>query len=199
MQGAKAVLINITGGLDMTLYEVDEAANRIREEVDADAHIIFGSTFDEALQGKIRVSCVATGIDAHVTGVVNKGRIAQMEKEIEEASSKEEESIDSFSTLQQDLLITDFEEDEESLQLADIENTSPYGEVADAYTSSASEEDDRPLSFFDRLMGRKNQPTRPSNSSKQTRPQPLIQSTDDETVEEEEAEIPAFLRRQSNR
>lgn len=198
MQGAKAVLINITGGLDMTLYEVDEAANRIREEVDANAHIIFGSTFDEALQGKIRVSCVATGIDAHVTGVVNKGRIAQMEKEIEEASSKiEEESIDSFSTLQQDLLITDFEENEQNIHLADADNTSSYGE--DGYTSSADEEGDRPLSFFDRLMGRKNQPTRPSNSSKQVRPQPLIQSTDDETAEEEEAEIPAFLRRQSNR
>ena len=48
MRGAKAVLINITGGLDMTLYEVDEAANRIREEVDSEAQIIFGSTFDES-------------------------------------------------------------------------------------------------------------------------------------------------------
>ena len=47
MRGARGVLINITGGYDMTLYEVDEAANRIREEVDADANIIFGSTFDE--------------------------------------------------------------------------------------------------------------------------------------------------------
>lgn len=65
MKGAKAVLINITGGMDMTLFEADEAANRIREEVDPNAHIIFGSTFDEGLEGKIRVSCVATGIDAH--------------------------------------------------------------------------------------------------------------------------------------
>ncbi len=65
MKGAKAVLINITGGMDMTLFEADEAANRIREEVDPNAHIIFGSTFDESLEGKIRVSCVATGIDAH--------------------------------------------------------------------------------------------------------------------------------------
>ncbi len=63
MKGARGVLINITGGLDMTLFEVDEAANRIRDEVDADANIIFGSTFDEKLQGKMRVSVVATGID----------------------------------------------------------------------------------------------------------------------------------------
>jgi cell division protein FtsZ len=64
MKGARGVLINITGGLDMTLFEVDEAANRIREEVDPDANIIFGSTFDEKLEGKMRISVVATGIDA---------------------------------------------------------------------------------------------------------------------------------------
>jgi len=64
MKGAKGVLINITGGPDMTLFEVDEAANRIREEVDPEANIIFGSTFDETLSGKMRISVVATGIDA---------------------------------------------------------------------------------------------------------------------------------------
>jgi cell division protein FtsZ len=64
MQGAQGVLINITAGKDITLFEVDEAANRIRKEVDEDANIIFGSTFDEALEGRIRVSVVATGIDA---------------------------------------------------------------------------------------------------------------------------------------
>ncbi len=65
MKGARGVLINITGGLDMTLFEVDEAANRVRDEVDPDANIIFGSTFDEALQGKMRVSVVATGIEVN--------------------------------------------------------------------------------------------------------------------------------------
>jgi cell division protein FtsZ len=64
MKGARGVLINITGGLDMTLFEVDEAANRVREEVDPEANIIFGSTFDEKLAGKMRISVVATGIDA---------------------------------------------------------------------------------------------------------------------------------------
>lgn len=64
MKGAKGVLINITGGMDMTLYEVDEAANEIRNEVDPDANIIVGSTFDESLEGTVRVSVVATGIDA---------------------------------------------------------------------------------------------------------------------------------------
>lgn len=63
MHGAKGVLINITGGSDITLFEIDEAASRIKEEVDEDANIIFGSSFDESLAGKIRVSIVATGID----------------------------------------------------------------------------------------------------------------------------------------
>ena len=66
MHGASAVLINVTGGMDMTLFEVDEAANRIRREIDSDAVIIFGSTFDEKLEGVMRVSIVATGIEAGV-------------------------------------------------------------------------------------------------------------------------------------
>ncbi len=64
LRGAKGVLINITGSHDLTLFELDEAANRIREEVDPDANIIVGSTLDTAMQGNMRVSVVATGIDA---------------------------------------------------------------------------------------------------------------------------------------
>jgi cell division protein FtsZ len=63
MKGAKGLLISITGGNDLTLYEVDEAASRIRQEVDEDANIILGATFDSSLDGVIRVSVVATGID----------------------------------------------------------------------------------------------------------------------------------------
>jgi cell division protein FtsZ len=64
LRGAKGVLINITGGYDLTLFELDEAANRIREEVDPNANIIVGSTLDTELEGKMRVSVVATGIEA---------------------------------------------------------------------------------------------------------------------------------------
>jgi cell division protein FtsZ len=63
MKGARGLLISITGGKDLTLYEVDEAATRIREEVDVEANIIVGATFDETLDGVIRVSVVATGVD----------------------------------------------------------------------------------------------------------------------------------------
>jgi cell division protein FtsZ len=64
MHGARGLLISITGGRDLTLFEVDEAATRIREEVDPDANIILGATFEESLEGVIRVSVVATGIES---------------------------------------------------------------------------------------------------------------------------------------
>ncbi|OQM77357.1 cell division protein FtsZ [Manganibacter manganicus] len=70
MKGAKGLLISITGGRDLTLFEVDEAATRIREEVDQDANIILGATFDEELEGVIRVSVVATGIDKSAADMV---------------------------------------------------------------------------------------------------------------------------------
>jgi cell division protein FtsZ len=66
MKGARGVLINISGGMDLTLFEVDEAANRIRDEVDPDANIIFGAIFDQSLEGRMRVSVVATGIEVEM-------------------------------------------------------------------------------------------------------------------------------------
>ena len=98
MKGARGVLINITGGMDMTLFEVDEAANRIREEVDVDANIIFGSTFDEKLDGLMRVSVVATGISAE--GIAAKPRpqmtlVSSQVAPTQEGLSKEEEVITS--------------------------------------------------------------------------------------------------------
>ena len=67
LKGAKGLIINITGGNDITLYEVDEAANRIKQEVDEDANIIYGTTCDERLEGVVRVSLVATGIDLNTS------------------------------------------------------------------------------------------------------------------------------------
>jgi cell division protein FtsZ len=70
MRGARGLLISITGGNDLTLYEVDEAASRIRQEVDEEANIILGATFDSALDGVVRVSVVATGIDQESIGQI---------------------------------------------------------------------------------------------------------------------------------
>ncbi len=85
MKGAKGLLVSITGGKDLTLYEVDEAATRIREEVDIDANIIVGATFDESLDGIIRVSVVATGIDhaatQHSPAEIRLAEIAQKSRQ----------------------------------------------------------------------------------------------------------------------
>ncbi len=85
MKGAKGLLISITGGKDLTLYEVDEAATRIREEVDADANIIVGATFDESLEGIVRVSVVATGIDH---SMIKQNQPAQAENVLKELAGK---------------------------------------------------------------------------------------------------------------
>jgi cell division protein FtsZ len=84
MRGAKGLLISITGGNDLTLFEVDEAASRIREEVDPEANIILGATFDESLDGVIRVSVVATGIDngATVTERTAEAAITQLSERL---------------------------------------------------------------------------------------------------------------------
>jgi cell division protein FtsZ len=95
MKGAKGLLISITGGNDLTLYEVDEAASRIRQEVDEDANIILGATFDSGLEGVIRVSVVATGIDKPA-GVadVNDQRLAEaVERMRAQAAARQAETV----------------------------------------------------------------------------------------------------------
>ncbi|MFQ3307594.1 MAG: cell division protein FtsZ [Candidatus Midichloriaceae bacterium] len=109
MKGARGVLINITGGMDMTLFEVDEAANRIKEEVDTDANIIFGSAFDVDLDGKLRVSVVATGIDAKTNKSISEEMLGSdvsapkpsgalkkddVEEDVDQASEKIEKDDD---------------------------------------------------------------------------------------------------------
>ena len=93
MKGAKGVLINITASQDITLMEVDDAVNRIKEEVDEDANIIFGSSFDASLDGKIRVSIVATGIDdkarARVVEPVRRVEPVVVEPAVEEVYVEE--------------------------------------------------------------------------------------------------------------
>jgi len=93
MKGAKGVLINITGGSDMTLLEIAEASNIIKEEVDDDANIIFGSSMDDSLTGKLRVSIVVTGIDgkAYAKPIANEeNRAASYIEESYAAPTKEE-------------------------------------------------------------------------------------------------------------
>ena len=101
MKGARGLLISISGGKDLTLYEVDEAATRIREEVDQEANIIVGATFDESLDGIIRVSVVATGIDHIATSVrpvATESRLAELTNRLKADSQRLAERIDRNDT-----------------------------------------------------------------------------------------------------
>lgn len=208
MQGAKAVLINITGGLDMTLYEVDEAANCIRAVVDPDAHIIFGSTFDENLGGRIRVSCVATGIDAQVSNTA-KSRISSYDKEIKMAAANltTPHSLETPENTDEETLA--FERDEALVSLNEADEPSSYegygeeklSEDPYKYASTSGQEGKPHLSLFDRLIGRKSQPNRGQEAARrsplQTTLQPKLEL--DSEADNESLDIPAFLRRQNNR
>ncbi|MCZ2328661.1 cell division protein FtsZ [Bartonella sp. F02] len=100
MRGARGLLISITGGRDMTLFEVDEAANRIREEVDSDANVIFGAIDDESLEGVIRVSVVATGIDREGSDIVQPSN-PKLQKPTAPLRKSENNSSQSSSQIQQ--------------------------------------------------------------------------------------------------
>ncbi len=102
MKGARGLLISITGGKDLTLFEVDEAATRIREEVDQDANIIVGATFDESLDGVIRVSVVATGIDSQIPAVRPKPAPAAQPVQAAAAPSPESRLADLTARLRAD-------------------------------------------------------------------------------------------------
>lgn len=208
MQGAKAVLINITGGLDMTLYEVDEAANCIRAVVDPDAQIIFGSTFDETLGGKIRVSCVATGIDAQAVNFANKSRTSPYEKEMKPAAANiaVAPSVDLLDNSEQDSFSFDHRVEEPLVKLNEATTPSSYAPYSEddlsegqyTYVATPETEERRPISLFDRLMGRKSHPNR-APEARRSQLQTTLQSKIEETEGENEIEIPAFLRRQINR
>ncbi|MDR1551224.1 MAG: cell division protein FtsZ [Holosporaceae bacterium] len=182
MKGAKGILINITGGYDMTLYEVDEAANRIREEVDPEALIIFGSTFLERMNGRMRVSVVATGIDA----VAVKLRMEAYEDL--NATPPRSQQAHAATTETPSGNISLEERPASSLQ------PSGFGVVQSSSMDIPQKETVRkkPSSLFERLTGIK----KPFSSEKKEgfivqQPTPQASSL------EEDLEIPAFLRKGS--
>ncbi len=125
MHGAKGVLINITGGSDITLFEIDEAASRIKEEVDEEANIIFGSSYDESLVGKIRVSIVATGIG---DAIAAKAKAPKAQEYIAESFTEEKVSAPIAPNVEIDSNLEKFsahntneaEEMEETIDAAEI-------------------------------------------------------------------------------
>lgn len=202
MRGARGVLINITGGYDMTLFEVDEAANRIRQEVDPEANIIFGSTFDEKMEGVIRVSVVATGIDAESTQ--------------HRSAAARSTSHSGFGSTQHtpEPVIAQHSLPQETHEEFDDELTATAPNATESLKSSSDHHEDmmeesmmsaepyrkaRKLSFFERLTGRRHQTEheedhlfhKPAQRSKTK-----VRTDEDLNLDEgEELEIPAFLRR----
>ena len=168
MQGASGVLINITGGQDMTLYEVDEAANRIKREVATDANIIIGAIYDDALAGVIRVSVVATGIDADET--IQRGpRVVPMERPKVQATEPifQETSISAEDVLvkDDDVQILEIEEAPESVETVAEQMTEeePEKSAVPSFLAQKPEEPSvtrhrkRSRGFLERVLGgRKN-------------------------------------------
>lgn len=197
MKGAKGVLISVTGGMDMTLFDVDAAANRIREEVETEtANIIFGSTFDESMEGVVRVSVVATGIDHELTeqyGVANAFHISadniQLSELVEaeaqfEQFSHEEESVllsDSGTATQQEELLQQMPEDCEEVSIK-------------AQHKNRNQPQKR--SFFSRLFGKREVDY---DGSSEPRVRPSADDADSIVMgTSDTSDVPAYIRRQNN-
>jgi len=215
MKGAKGVLINITGGYDMTLYEVDEAANRIRDEVDSEANIIFGSTFDERLNGIIRVSVVATGIGpAHSTATATTpaAAIKAASEDVSEmtpftgmsspfanpfmtqtgadALSFPAEVSDNSSSIDTPVIFADEEPKAEAATAMDRDmyaSLTPQP-IEVAPVQKEVQERRRPISLFERFAGRAKAPVAVPEP-------PAPQKATEESSEVDFLEIPAFLRK----
>jgi len=208
MRGARGVLINITGGMDMTLFEVDEAANRIREEVDEDANIIFGSTFDERLSGRIRVSVVATGIHAKT---MTRAQPKSLKQEQMIFSMPQEEP----AVIEQEVLVFEVEDSALMEGLATQERDDTIQQRSQSFVDREQESQEKARGFLERFGFKKARPAeerpmaepaaRPMNQTFYE--QPKVQPSRDpeegflghyETPpleDQEKLDIPAFLRK----
>ncbi len=218
MKGAKGVLINITGGYDMTLYEVDEAANEVRKEVDPDAQIILGSTFDHSLEGKIRVSVVATGITYDENGkqdmpsrpfaqpvtIENEPTAADAisaaldatpaVEEVEEAA--EDANIDEAEPKAAPPIINrrpSYDADDDASDAEEFDDTQSVDDEA------VAEEEPEPQSEVASKGGRNSLFGWGKSSSGDEKSEgEAVAKQDADEYEEDELEIPAFLRRSAN-
>ncbi|NQV99242.1 MAG: cell division protein FtsZ [Rhodospirillales bacterium] len=192
MKGAKGVLINITGGQDVTLFEVDEAATRIRAEVDADAHIIVGSAFDPNLDGTMRVSVVATGISTvasaaatptmlNMTDRANQPVVTQMKVlELPEETGEEAGSFD---------LMGDTPEPE---AVADVPEAAPAEPEAVALDGMALEQLIEEIdSNTEALMGMEKTPeaTPVADKAEETQVEPATTAAETVSAEEEQPPV----------
>jgi cell division protein FtsZ len=183
MKGARGVLINITGGYDITMFEIDEAVNRIREEVDPNANIIFGTTFDQNMNGKVRLSIVATGIDSE-----------QVRRQLPDDSHAEDRGGYGYMQATRRLHPSATTAPTVGLTTRPIPAAAtPSPTIREPeVTSVASEETEAKPSFFERMTGGKSRfiPKPDEDANKQpVGATPAVKA---------DLDIPAFLRRQAN-
>ncbi len=230
MRGARGLLISITGGPDLTLYEVDEAATRIREEVDPEANIILGATFDESLEGTMRVSVVATGLPFE--------GMAAREDEATDTAPVEEKPVSrpvfGYTGKQNPVkkpvqpapmaarpaprTTIEAEPQQRGQRMPAIEDFPPIAQKQIAARQNriehiAEHSARKKRGLFERLagvgLGRKEEtaavPQEPTITVQQPRahaprsqPQPQAQAHIDPGLDDDQLEIPAFLRRQAN-
>ncbi|HEY7900402.1 MAG TPA: cell division protein FtsZ [Caulobacteraceae bacterium] len=212
LKGAKAVLVNITGGLDMTLLEVDEAANAISGQVDPEANIIFGAAFDPTLEGVVRVSVVATGMDGASIAAIEPKRIEAvepMEVTFEPANAPDE------AVAEPALVAAGPPTPEAAIAQTGLNfDDSPLRAVSFEPVPRADEADDEPL-FTPRhygeerrqksggwfsAFGRRRPDGHAAPAARATaQAEPIQEAFDDEDESaDEDLEIPSFLRRLAN-
>ena len=188
MHGARGVLINITGGSDMTLFEVDTAANRIRNEVgDTEANIIFGSTFNPELNGTIRVSVVATGIDAD--------QIIQTKIQ---SNVKEEKEIEITENQEQELVLEEEIPNFDQYTTANVKTIDPQMQNFNHITSTTRAEEQKVVinktSLFSKMW---NSLKSTDKTSQPVREQERIIGSQNHNGGKDIRDIPAFLRKQN--
>tara|TARA_B110000259_G_scaffold178964_1_gene217902 strand:- start:502 stop:1329 length:828 start_codon:yes stop_codon:yes gene_type:complete len=236
LKGARGLLVNITGGKDITLFEVDQAVNKIRAEVDPEAELIFGAIKDESLNGKMRVSIVATALDGQIastTGVVNmvnriqnrnsgysdaalfsKGTMMQnnsVNSSISGATALKldeqfevEETQKSTLNIQEEAIVQKYNE-EQFLNIPENNSTEDEANVESSFNETLFESDSTehlPLNeehttpteeeYTPKLFSEESS----SSDNSATLPESEQKLFDQEDGQEEDFEIPAFLRRQ---
>ena len=225
LKGAKAVLVNITGGMDMTLLEVDEAANAISGQVDPEANIIFGAAFDPNLEGMVRVSVVATGMDGASIAAIETYHPSPREAPAAEIHSPEPELEPAYARDPAPALVlepapelisasigapadqTDFlfepagKTSGEPVILA-VQPAKPAAEDEPLFGPSHFGDDRRQKGGWLSLFGgrpRHEAPGRPAPPRVSGGAQPLAETVDEHDIDDrEDLEIPSFLRRLAN-
>ena len=226
LKGAKGLLINITGGEDLTLFEVDEIVNKIRSEVDSEAEIINGSIIDNALEGKIRVSIVATALDGQLPdskSVINmvhriqnrnpgysdfqNGGAAQnnnfsniFSSPVSEGATalKLENEVEQQSVLEQNNDLVSEEIQNENAELQNETITESLENTPEETTTETETKEDKISNGLENFEIDSNGPELFNSENESNTEEDFTSFETDESSEEDELEIPAFLRRQKN-